>query len=151
VIKSSLIINQTTNNWMKAKINAQEVKVKIIITDYIKLGHEGVQLLIEYYNAISIASTHKIYTKTISIVPRRPYSFILIHCGALTQCLKWRPKVFIYRNILAVLSPTFGAQPQGLLHKWVSFSAQPLALVLSTWPFLLRMVFLVAHPHTFGL
>jgi len=30
-----------------------------------------------------------------------------------------------------MLSPTFGAQPQGLLHKWVSFSTQPLVLVLS--------------------
>jgi len=52
MIKSSLSINQTTNNWMKAKINIQEVEVNRIRIDYIKPGHEGVQLLIEYYNAI---------------------------------------------------------------------------------------------------
>jgi len=45
VIKSSLSINQTTNNWMKAKINTQEVEVYSIKIDYIKPGHEGVQLL----------------------------------------------------------------------------------------------------------
>ena len=33
---------------MKAKINTQEVEVNRIRIDYIKPGHEGVQLLIEY-------------------------------------------------------------------------------------------------------
>ena len=61
MIKSSLSINQTTNNWIKAKINTQEVEVNRIRIDYIKLGHEGVQLLIEYYNAISTTSTHNIH------------------------------------------------------------------------------------------
>jgi len=50
---------------MKAKINTQEVEVNKIRIDYIKPGHKGVQLLIEYYNAIPTACTHKIYTKTI--------------------------------------------------------------------------------------
>jgi len=36
---------------MKAKINTQEVEMNKI--DYIKPGHKGVQLLIEYYNAKS--------------------------------------------------------------------------------------------------
>jgi len=62
VIKSSLSINQTTNNWIKGKINIQEVEVYRIRIDYIKSGHERVQLLIEYYNVIIAASTHKIYT-----------------------------------------------------------------------------------------
>jgi len=62
VIKSSLSINQTTNNGMKVKINAQEVEVYRIIIDYIKLRHEGVQLLIKYYNKIPTTSTHKIYS-----------------------------------------------------------------------------------------
>jgi len=48
---------------MKAKINIQEVEVNRIKTDYIKPRHGGVRLLIEYYNAIPAASTHKIYTK----------------------------------------------------------------------------------------
>jgi len=64
---------------MKVKINAQEVEVYIIRIDYIKPGHEGVQLLIEYYNAIPATSTHKIYTKNISLVPHRPYSIQLLH------------------------------------------------------------------------
>jgi len=38
---------------MKAKINIQEVEVNKIRIDYIKPEHEGVQLLIKYYNAIS--------------------------------------------------------------------------------------------------
>jgi len=42
---------------MKAKINTKEVEVNRIRIDYIKPGHEGVQLLIEYYNAIPAAST----------------------------------------------------------------------------------------------
>jgi len=54
---------------MKAKINTQEVEVNKIRTDYIKLGHKKVQLLIEYYKAIPAASTHKIYTKSISLMP----------------------------------------------------------------------------------
>jgi len=56
---------------MKAKINTQEVKKYRIRIDYIKPGHEGVQLLIEYYNAISAISTHKIYTKSIYFVPHK--------------------------------------------------------------------------------
>jgi len=84
-------------------------------------------------------------------VPHRPYSVLVLHCGSSTQCLEWRPQVFIYRNFWTVLSPTFGAQPQGLLYKWVSSSAQPLALVLSTWPFLLGRIFLAVEPHRFGL
>ena len=52
MIKSSLSINQTTNNWIKAKINTQEVEMNRIRTGYIKPRHEGVTLLIEYYNAI---------------------------------------------------------------------------------------------------
>jgi len=36
---------------MKAKINIQEVGIYRIRIDYIKFGHEGVQLLIEYYNS----------------------------------------------------------------------------------------------------
>jgi len=47
---------------MKAKINIQEVEVYIVRIDYIKTRHKGVQLLIEYYNVIPIASTDKIYT-----------------------------------------------------------------------------------------
>jgi len=68
VIKSSLSINQIIKNWIKAKINTQEVEVYRIKIGYIKPRHEGVQLLIEYYNAILVASTHKIYTKHISLV-----------------------------------------------------------------------------------
>ena len=45
--------------------------------DYIKPGHEGVQLLIEYYNTISAASTHKIYTKSTSLVPILSYCYIV--------------------------------------------------------------------------
>jgi len=37
------------------------------------------------------------------------------------------------------------------LHKWVSFSAQPLVLMLSTGHFLLGRAFLVAQPHGFVL
>jgi len=37
---------------MKAKTNTQDVEVYRIRIDYIKPGHEWVQLLIEYYNAI---------------------------------------------------------------------------------------------------
>jgi len=57
---------------MKEKINTQEVKVYRITIDYIKPRHEGVQLLIKYYNAIQIVSTHKIYMKSISFVPHIP-------------------------------------------------------------------------------
>jgi len=71
---------------MKAKINTQEVEVNIIRIYYIKPGYEGVQLLIEYYNAIPATSTHKIYTKSTSLVPYKPYSILLLHCGASTQC-----------------------------------------------------------------
>jgi len=71
---------------MKAKINTQKVEVNRIIIDYINPEHEGVQLLIEYYNAITITSTHKIYTKSISLVPHKPYSILLLHCGPSTQC-----------------------------------------------------------------
>ena len=39
---SSLSINQTTKNWMKAKINTQEVEVNRMRIDYIKPGYEGV-------------------------------------------------------------------------------------------------------------
>ena len=67
------------------------------------------------------------------------------------SCLKWRSKPFMYTKFWTVLSPTFGVQPQGLLHKWVSFPAYPLVLVLSTWPFLLGRVFLAVEPHGFGL
>jgi len=62
---------------MKAKINTQDVELYRIIIDYIKPGHEGVQLLIEYYNAIPATSTHKIYTKSISLEPHTP---ILPYC-----------------------------------------------------------------------
>jgi len=106
---------------MKAKINTEEVEVNGIRIDYIKPGHEGVQLLITYYNAILAAITHKIYIKSTSLMPHRPYFFPILHYGASTECLKLRPKLFIYRNIWAVLIPTFGAQPQGLLHKCYSF------------------------------
>jgi len=64
---------------MKAKINTQEVEVYRIRIDYIKPRHEGVQLLIEYYNAIPTTSIHKIYTKSISLEPHRPYSLLLLH------------------------------------------------------------------------
>jgi len=53
---------------MKAKINTQEVEVYKFIIDYIKPGHEGVQLLIKYYNAIPATSTHKIYIKSTSLM-----------------------------------------------------------------------------------
>jgi len=43
-------------------VQVKEVEVYRIRIDYIKIGHKGVQLLIEYYNAIPTASTHKIYT-----------------------------------------------------------------------------------------
>jgi len=56
--------------------------------DYIKPEHEEAQLLIEYYSAIIATSTHKIYTKSTSLMPHRPYSILLLHCGASTQCLK---------------------------------------------------------------
>jgi len=69
---------------MKAKINTQEVEVYGIRINYIKLGHERVQLLIEYYNVITAASTHKIYTKSISIFPNKPYSILLLHFLAST-------------------------------------------------------------------
>jgi len=62
--------------------------VNIIRINYIKPGHEGVQVLIEYYNVIIAASTHKIYTKSISLVPHRLDSMLLLHCGASAQCLK---------------------------------------------------------------
>jgi len=151
VIKSSLSINQTTKNWMKAKINTHEIEANIIKIDYIKPRHEGVQLLIEYYNAIPTTFTHKIYTKSTSLVPHKPYSTLLLHCGTSTHWLEWRPKVFIYRNFWVVLSPTFDALPYGLLHKWISFSTQLLVSVLSTWHFLLKKVFLAAQPNGFGL
>jgi len=61
--------------------------VNRIISNYIKPGHKGVQLLIEYYNAILATSTHKIYTKGTSVMPHRPYFTLLLHCGASTQCL----------------------------------------------------------------
>jgi len=73
---------------MKAKINTQEVEDNRIRIDYIKPGHEGVQLLIEYYNAIPTASTHKIYTKSAFLMPHRPYYALLLHCGVSTQCLE---------------------------------------------------------------
>jgi len=63
---------------MKAKINTQKLEMYRIRIDNIKLGHKGVQLLIEYYNAISTTSTHKIYTKSISL-SLRPYSLLLLH------------------------------------------------------------------------
>jgi len=50
-------------------------KIKI---DYIKPGHKGVQLLIEYYNAIAASSTHKIYTKSTSLGPHIPYSILCV-------------------------------------------------------------------------
>jgi len=59
---------------MKTKINIQEVKVNIVKIDYIKSGHEGVQLLIEYYNVLLTTSTHKIYTKNISVEPHKGFS-----------------------------------------------------------------------------
>jgi len=72
---------------MKAKINTQEVEVNRIRINYIKHGHKGVQLLVEYYNAIPAASTHKIYTKSTSLVPHRPSSVLVLHCRTSTQCL----------------------------------------------------------------
>jgi len=125
--------------------------VNRIWIDYIKPRHEVVQLLKECYNAIPTTSTHKIYTKSTSFMPNRPYFILLPRFSTTTQCLKWGPKLFIYKNFWAVFSPTFGAQPQGLLHKWVSFSTQPLVLVLSMRPFFFGRVFLVAQPHRFGL
>jgi len=44
---------------MKAKINTQEVEVNKIRIGYIKPEHEGVQLLIKYYNAIPTTSTQR--------------------------------------------------------------------------------------------
>jgi len=72
---------------MKEQVNTQEAEVYRIIIDYIKLRHKGVQLLIEYYNAILVASTHKIYAKRISLVPHILYSILLLYLLALTQCL----------------------------------------------------------------
>jgi len=92
---------------MKTKINIQEVEVNRIIIDYIKLGHERVQLLIEYYNAIPATFTHKIYTKSTSLVHHRPSFVLILHCGASTQCIKWRPKVFIYRDFFGGAQPNF--------------------------------------------
>jgi len=86
------------------------MKCHIFIIDYIKPGHEGLQLHIEYYNEILAVSTHKIYTKSISLVSQKPYFILLLHFLAFTQCFKGGPKVFGYRNFLVVLSPTFGAQ-----------------------------------------
>ena len=63
---------------MKAKINTQKVEVNRTRIDYIKLGHEGVQLLIEYYNAIPATSIHKIYTKSVSLMLHRP-QFVLLY------------------------------------------------------------------------
>jgi len=71
---------------MKAKINTREVEVNIIIIDYIKPGYEIVQLLIEYYNVIPTTSTHKIYTKSTSLVPHRPHSILLLQFWVSTQC-----------------------------------------------------------------
>jgi len=62
--------------------------VNRIKIDYIKPGHQGVQLLIEYYNEIPTTSTHKIYTKSTSLVPYKSYFTILLHCGASTHCLE---------------------------------------------------------------
>jgi len=53
---------------MKVEINTQGVEVNKIRIDYIKLEHEGVQLLIKYYNAIPTTFTHKVYTKSTSLV-----------------------------------------------------------------------------------
>ena len=64
-----------------------------------------------FYPKIPPASTHKIYTKSIFLVPHKPCSTLLLHCGAYTQCFKWELHVFIYRNFWVVLSPTFGTQP----------------------------------------
>jgi len=133
---------------MIEKINTQEVKVNRIRIDYIKPGHEEVQLLIEYYNAILTAYTPKIYTKSTSLVSHRPHSILLLQFWVSTQCLEWRHEVFIYRNFWAVLNPTFGAQPQWVfLHRWVSFSTHPLVLVLSTRPFPIGRVFLAVEPY----
>jgi len=73
---------------MKAKINTKEVEVNRIKINYIKPGHEGVKLFIEYYNAIPATSTHKIYTKSTSLVPHRPYYVLILHYEASTQCLE---------------------------------------------------------------
>jgi len=59
-------LNESQDKYQGVEVN----KIKI---DYIKPGHEKVQLLIEYYNAIPTTSTHKIYTKSTSVVPHRPY------------------------------------------------------------------------------
>jgi len=113
--------------------------VSRIRINYIKHGHEGVQLLIEYYNAILVASTRKIYTKSTFIVPHRPYSALLLHCGTFTQCLESWPNVFIYRKFWAVLNATFGAQPRAALSAWAhSFVAQP-CTALSVEPILSRL------------
>jgi len=71
---------------MKAKINIQEVEVYRIRIDYIKPGHEGVQLLIEYYNAFPTTFTNKIYNKSNSHVPHRPYFILMLRFLASTQC-----------------------------------------------------------------
>jgi len=73
---------------MKVKINTQEVELNRTRIDYIKPKHEGVQLLIKYYNAISTAFTHKIYTESISLVPHKLYSILLLHFWTSIEFLK---------------------------------------------------------------
>ena len=60
-----------------------------------------------------------------------------------TQCLEWRHEVFIYRNFCIVLNHR-GFFTSGFL-------SQPLVLVLSTWPFPFKRVFLAAQSHGFVL
>jgi len=38
-----------------------------------------------------VTFTHKIYTKSISLVPHTPYYILLLHFWTSTQCLKWGP------------------------------------------------------------
>jgi len=71
---SDQVIIKHKSNHKQLNESKQEVEVNIIRIDYIKLGHKGVQLLIEHYNAIPATSTHKIYTKSTSYVPHIPYS-----------------------------------------------------------------------------
>jgi len=73
-------LNERKDKYLKSR------SIYRIIIDYNKPRHEGGKLLIEYYNTILVASTHKIYIKSIFLVPHKPYSIILLHFLASTQC-----------------------------------------------------------------
>jgi len=61
---------------MKEKINTQGVEVNRIGIDYIKPGHEGVQLLIKYYNTIPTTSTHRIFQKIQKLTRGTPFNIV---------------------------------------------------------------------------